>query len=223
MRIGKKIDNLPTQRLPELQHIVGQWMQLEPISVPRHGKGLFSSFSGREEALWTYMPYGPFESEAAFLAWLAERSAARDPWFFAYVNKSTAAPLGMGAFMRADPKNAVIEIGHIWMSPALQKTREATESIFLMMRYAFDTLGVRRLEWKCDSLNAPSQRAAERFGFAYEGIFRQHMIIKGRNRDTAWFAMMDHEWPDVKAAFEAWLKPENFDVAGAQMARLRVR
>lgn len=124
--------------------------------------------------------------------------------------------------MRADPPNGVIEIGNIWMAPALQKTREATEAIYLMIRHAFDDLGVRRLEWKCDALNAPSRAAALRFGFAFEGIFKQHMIIKGRNRDTAWFAIIDKDWPIVKAGFEAWLSPGNFDGQGRQIAKLQV-
>ncbi len=223
MRTGKILGSLPPQRLPELRVIDGRWMQLEPVSVAQHGKALYLSFSGRDETLWTYMPYGPFEFEATFLAWLTEREAARDPWFFAYVNKSGSAPQGMGAFMRADPKNAVIEIGNIWLAPDLQKTREATEVIFLMMQYAFEQLGVRRLEWKCDSLNHPSRHAALRFGFTFEGIFRQHMIIKTRNRDTAWFSMLDQEWPQIRSGFEAWLSSANFDSAGTQIARLRVR
>jgi RimJ/RimL family protein N-acetyltransferase len=131
--------------------------------------------------------------------------------------------VGMGAFMRADAANGVIEIGHIWMSPELQRTREATEVIFLMMAHAFDDLGVRRLEWKCDSLNAPSRRAALRFGFTYEGVFRQHFIIKGRNRDTAWFAMLDHEWPVAEAGFTTWLRPSNFDSKASEKVKLRVR
>ena len=128
----------------------------------------------------------------------------------------------MGAFMRADPANGVIEIGNIWMAPALQQTRESTEAIYLMIRHAFDDLGVRRLEWKCDALNAPSRKAALRFGFQFEGIFRQHMIIKGRNRDTAWFAMIDKDWPKVRAGFEDWLKAENFDERGQQKKPLQV-
>ena len=125
--------------------------------------------------------------------------------------------------MRNDAANGVIEIGHIWMSPELQRTREATEAVFLMMRYCFGDLGVRRLEWKCDALNAPSRKAAERFGFTFEGIFRQHCIVKGRNRDTAWYAMLDKEWPKAHDAFEAWFKDSNFDAQGRQKAKLRVR
>ncbi len=169
------------------------------------------------------MGYGPFTSPEEFTEWVKAREAARDPWFYAFVRRDTGKAVGMGAFMRNDAANGVIEIGHIWMSPELQQTREATEAIYLMMRHCFDDLGVRRLEWKCDSLNAPSRKAADRFGFTFEGIFRQHYIIKGRNRDTAWFAMLDTEWPKAKKAFEAWLKEDNFDAGGQQKAKLRVR
>jgi RimJ/RimL family protein N-acetyltransferase len=157
-----------------------------------------------------------------FEEWLKGREASRDPWFYAFIRRDTGKACGMGSFMRADPANGVIEIGHIWMSPGLQQTRESTEAIFLMIRHCFDDLGVRRLEWKCDALNAPSRRAAERLGFAFEGIFRQHFIVKGRNRDTAWYAMLDKDWPRVRTAFETWLKPENFDASGRQKAKLLV-
>ena len=168
------------------------------------------------------MSNDPLSDEAAFTDMLSKRQVQRDPWFYAFINSTTGKPVGMGAFMRFDRFNGVIEIGHIWFSPALQKTREATEVIYLMMRHAFDDLGDRRLEWKCDSLNAPSRRAAERFGFTYEGIFRQHLVYKGRNRDTAWFSMLDSEWPRVKAGFDAWLADSNFDASGQQKAKLRV-
>ena len=128
----------------------------------------------------------------------------------------------MGAFMRSDAPNGVIEIGHIWMSPGLQQTREATEVIFLMIRHCFDDLGVRRLEWKCDALNAPSRKAAKRFGFTFEGVFRQHLIVKGRNRDTAWFAILDKDWQLIRAGFERWLDLRNFDEKGRQKAKLQV-
>jgi RimJ/RimL family protein N-acetyltransferase len=139
------------------------------------------------------------------------------------LRKSDGKSAGMGAFMRHDPPNGVIEIGHIWLSPGLQRTREATESIYLMMRHAFEDLGVRRLEWKCDALNAPSRLAAKRFGFTFEGIFRQHYIIKGRNRDTAWFAMIDKEWAPAREAFDHWLDAGNFDAAGKQRLKLEIK
>jgi RimJ/RimL family protein N-acetyltransferase len=166
---------------------------------------------------------GPFADEATFLTWLTAREAARDPWFYAFVKRDSGEALGMGAFMRPDPANGVIEIGNIWMSPPLQRTRESTEAMYLMIRHAFDDLGVRRLEWKCDALNAPSRAAALRFGFEFEGIFKQHMIIKGRNRDTAWFAIIDKDWPAIRKGFEAWLAESNFDSKGQQKAKLQVR
>ena len=168
------------------------------------------------------MAFGPFASAEFFTQWLKEKQAQKDAWFYAYVKRETGEALGMGSFMRADPANGAIEIGSIWLSTALQRTREGTEAIYLMMRHAFDDLGVRRLEWKCDALNAPSRRAALRYGFQFEGIFRQHMIIKGRNRDTAWFAMIDSEWPKIRDGFEAWLADANFDSRGVEKAKLRV-
>ena len=168
------------------------------------------------------MAFGPFADEATFMEWLRARQAAKDVWFYAHVKRHTGEALGMGSFMRADAANGVIEIGSIWFSQALQRTREGTEAIYLMMRHAFDDLGLRRLEWKCDALNEPSRRAALRYGFAFEGIFRQHMIIKGKNRDTAWFAMIDKDWPRIKQGFEAWLADSNFDAEGREKAKLRV-
>lgn len=169
------------------------------------------------------MPYGPFESRDEFLKWLMEREQSRDPWFYAIVNQRSHEALGMAAFMRADAKNGVVEIGHIWFAPALQRSRQSTETIYLLMRHAFEDLKVRRLEWKCDALNAPSRRAALRYGFSFEGIFRQHLVIKGRNRDTAWFAIIDGDWPRIRDGFAAWLKPQNFDGDGHQKAKLRTQ
>jgi RimJ/RimL family protein N-acetyltransferase len=215
---------LPPGHAPDLRPLQGHWMTLLPVSVEHHGRDLFNSFCGSDPQghIWTYMGYGPFDSEVEFLCWLEDRETSRDPWFYAFVNRATGKAMGMGAFMRLDKANGVIEIGHIWMSPALQKTREATEAIFLMIRHCFDDLGVRRLEWKCDSHNAASRHAAARFGFTFEGIFRQHMIVKGRNRDTAWYSMIDKEWPRIRDGFEAWLKSENFDEHGKEKAKLRL-
>jgi RimJ/RimL family protein N-acetyltransferase len=170
-------------------------------------------------AIWTYLGYGPFADLAGFRVWLAERARQSDPLFVTIVDRESGRASGMASYLRITPADGVIEIGHIWFVPAIQRTRQTTEAIFLLMREAF-ALGYRRLEWKCNALNAASRRAALRFGFTFEGIFRQHMIIKGRNRDTAWFAMMDHEWPAVRAGFEAWLAPENFDAAGRQRTKL---
>ena len=222
--VGAVVDPKPPGSRPDMRPLHGLWMLLEPVSAARHARDLYESFSESDPHghVWTYMPYGPWESFEQFEAWLKEREASRDPWFYAFIRRDTGKACGMGSFMRCDAPNGVIEIGHIWMSPALQRSREATETIFLMIRHAFDDLGVRRLEWKCDSLNAPSRKAAERFGFTFEGIFRQHLIVKGRNRDTAWFAMLDKDWHRIRAGFEAWLKPGNFDEKGRQKAKLQV-
>jgi RimJ/RimL family protein N-acetyltransferase len=223
--VGPIVDPLPTGAKPDLRPLPGRWMRLDPLNVAAHGAQLFKPFEDVDanDDVWTWMPYGPFADQAAFQTWLKDREAARDPWFYALVKRETGEALGMGAFMRADPANGVIEIGNIWMSPPLQRTRESTEAMYLMIRHAFDDLGVRRLEWKCDALNAPSRAAALRFGFEFEGIFKQHMIIKGRNRDTAWFAIIDKDWPAIRKGFEAWLSDANFDDKGQQKAKLQVR
>ena len=199
----------------------GTLVRLEVLDPERHAESLFTSSHGEGTGqLWKHLPYGPFASQDEFTAWLGQRSASSDPLFFAVVDRESMRALGMASFLRIEPAHGVIEIGHIWFAPALQRTRQATEAIYLMAKHAFDDLSYRRLEWKCDSLNEPSRRAADRFGFTYEGVFRQHMIVKGRNRDTAWFSITDGEWPLRKAAFEAWLAPDNFDSAGRQKRTL---
>jgi RimJ/RimL family protein N-acetyltransferase len=206
---------------PTRSAIDGDLVRLEVLDPERHAVSLFSSSHvPGADGLWAYLPYGPFAGQAEFTAWLEQRAASADPLFFAVIDRESMRALGMASFLRIEPAHGVIEIGHIWFAPELQRTRQATEAIFLLARTAFDDLGYRRLEWKCDSLNLPSRRAAERFGFTYEGIFRQHMIVRGRNRDTAWFSMTDGEWPSRKAAFEAWLAPENFGSAGQQRRSL---
>jgi RimJ/RimL family protein N-acetyltransferase len=213
---GTGLNWAPAQ-VPARTAIDGALVRLEILDPERHAASLFTaSHVPGAEGLWEHLPYGPFAGQAEFTAWLEQRAASADPLFYAVVDWESMRALGMASYMRIKPDNGVIEIGHIWFAPELQRTRKATEAIFLLARTAFDDLGYRRLEWKCDSLNLPSRRAAERFGFTYEGIFRQHMIVKGRNRDTAWFSMTDGEWPVRRAAFEAWLAPENFDSAGQQ-------
>jgi RimJ/RimL family protein N-acetyltransferase len=197
-------------------------VRLEPIKVAAHASILYALSHARPEdaGLWTYLPYGPFADQGAFERWLADCARSDDPLFFAIVDEASGNASGMASYLNIVPANGCIEIGHIWFAPPLQKTRGATEAIFLMMRHVFDDLGYRRLEWKCNALNEASMRAARRFGFTYEGTFRQHMVVKGRNRDTAWFALLDHEWPAVRAAFERWLAPANFDPAGRQRTSL---
>ncbi len=204
---------------PERRALEGSLVRLEPVEPDRHSAALFTSSEAAPE-IWTHLAYGPFPNLAAFTSWLEDRAATEDPLFYAIVDRASGSAHGMASFLRMDPQNGVIEIGHIWFAPELQRTRQATEAIYLLARHAFDDLGYRRLEWKCDSLNEPSRRAAERFGFTYEGVFRQHMVVKGRNRDTAWFSIIDGEWPAVRAAFEAWLAPENFDPKGGQRLSL---
>jgi len=222
--VGDIVENKPPGLAPDLRPLFGRWTRLEPVSTDKHAMDLYESFkdSDPEGRIWTYLGYGPFADLSSFRSWLLERQMARDPWFYAYVRRDTGKAAGMGAFMRLDAANGVIEIGHIWLAPGLQRTREATDAIFLMMRHAFDELGVRRLEWKCDHLNAPSRAAAKRFGFTFEGIFRKHLIVKGRNRDTAWFSIIDTEWPAIRQAFQAWLKDENFDADGRQKRKLSI-
>jgi RimJ/RimL family protein N-acetyltransferase len=222
--LGPPVEPLPFGRGPERTPIAGAYVRLEPVDEAAHAASLYALSHARPEdaALWTYLAYGPFTDQAAFESWLAERAASEDPLFFAIVEEGSGRASGMASYLNIVPANGCVEIGHIWFAPPLQKTRAATEAIFLMMRHVFDDLGYRRLEWKCDALNAASMRAARRFGFTYEGTFRQHMVVKGRNRDTAWFSLLDREWPTVRAAFERWLAPENFDAAGRQRTSLRV-
>ena len=219
--IARPVGNVPA-REPDDRALFGRWTTLEPVSEARHGGDLWQSFatSDPDGHLWTYMGYGPFAGEAAFRKWLAGCEASRDPRFYAVVPRDSAKAAGMASLMRITPEHGVIEIGHIWLSPRLKQTREATDALFVMMRHAMDELGYRRLEWKCDALNAASRRAALRLGFTFEGVFRQHMVVKGRNRDTAWFAILDSEWPRLRAAFQAWLGDDNFDAQGRQRKAL---
>jgi RimJ/RimL family protein N-acetyltransferase len=203
-------------RPPRRAALEGTRVRLEPLDADRHAARLFHA-GGADPAIWTYLAYGPFADEAEMHAHLAAQAASEDPLYFAVV---TDRPLGVASYLRMQPEHGVIEIGHIWFAAALQRTPAATEAIYLLAREAFDGLGNRRLEWKCDAANARSRRAAERFGFGFEGVFRQHMIVKGRNRDTAWYALLDGEWPAARAAFEAWLDPANFDADGRQRRSL---
>lgn len=170
--------------------------------------------------MWSYLPYGPFESAAGYRAWLEETCLDNDPLFHAVIDGETGKAVGLASYLRITPAVGVIEVGHIAYSPLLQRTKASTEAMFLMMQRVFDELGYRRYEWKCDALNAASRNAALRLGFEFEGIFRQATIYKGRNRDTAWLSITDKEWPSLKSAFSEWLSPENFDDNGRQRSRL---
>ncbi len=197
----------------------GATVRLEPLAPGVHASDLYS-VSRNDPDIWTYMPYGPFDTEGEMRGWLEACAASPDPLFFAIVDADSGRAVGMLSYLRITPEHGVIEIGHIWFSSRLRRTPAATEAIFLVQRFSFDDLGYRRLEWKCNAQNAASRRAAERFGFAYEGTFLQHMIIKGRNRDSAWFSILDHEWPVIRGATEAWLSPANFDAEGGQRTSL---
>lgn len=201
--------------------LAGARVSLEPLDPPAHAAALYEASRGAgAEHLWDFLAVGPFEAADQFDAWLESVAALDDPLFYAIVPQASSLPAGMCSYLRITPEHGVIEIGNIWFSPGLQRTAAASEAIYLLARHAFDTLGYRRLEWKCDALNAPSRRAALRFGFSFEGVFRQHMVVKGRNRDTAWYALLDGEWPQARSAFERWLAEENFDADGVQRATL---
>ena len=199
--------------------MVGRTCRVEPLDPARHGAQLHAAnrldADGRN---WTYLPYGPFATEDDYLGWLNGVAAASDPMFHTIVDLASGEAVGVASYLRIDPAAGSIEVGHINYSPKLQRTVAATEAMYLMMQRAFD-LGYRRYEWKCHALNAPSRAAAQRFGFSYEGIFRQARVDKGRNRDTAWYAAIDREWPALDAAFRRWLDPANFDEKGRQRQR----
>ncbi len=198
----------------------GRLCRLEPLEANRHAEALHDAYAAdREGRIWTYLPYGPFASAAEYAAWVESRRG-EDPLFFAIIDRTSGRPVGAASYLRIDPAMGCIEVGHLSYSPALQRMAAATEAMYLMMRRAFDELGYRRYEWKCNSLNAPSWNAAERLGFRYEGTFRQAWVQKGRNRDQAWFSIIDGEWPAVRSALEGWLDPSNFDDSGQQRRRL---
>jgi RimJ/RimL family protein N-acetyltransferase len=215
--VGPAVEARPAIR-PYTISLCGRFGSVERLAAARHGDALWAELKGHDW-LWTYMAYGPFREKPAFAAWLAEREKLADPFYFAIVDQAGQA-LGLATLMSIRPDMRVIEVGHILLGPSLQRSPLATEAQFLLARYAFEMLGYRRHEWKCDALNAASRRAATRLGFAFEGIFRNHMIVKGRNRDTAWFAMTDADWPARRTAFERWLAPANFDADGRQKTRL---
>jgi RimJ/RimL family protein N-acetyltransferase len=196
--------------------LAGERVVLRPVDPDADASALFEA--SRDPAIWTYLPYGPYASPDELRAALAEKAASDDAVFFTVLVDDV--PLGIVAYLRITPQHGVVEIGHIWFGTPLQRTPAATEAIYLLARHVFDDLGWRRLEWKCDAGNAKSRRAAERFGFTFEGVFRKHMVVKGRDRDTAWFSILDDEWPAIRAAFEAWLAPDNFDAAGVQRKTL---
>jgi RimJ/RimL family protein N-acetyltransferase len=214
--IGPPVDTRPAGQ-PGVVTLQGRFGRLENLKA-EHGTSLWQAVQGHDR-IWTYMTYGPFADVASFNEWFAARVGLDDPRSYAIVDNDGRA-LGVMALMAIRESYRVVEVGHVLFAPALQRTPLATEAQYLLARYVFETLGYRRYEWKCDTLNAASRRAAERYGFTFEGIFRQHMIVKGHTRDTAWLSMLDGEWPARKANFERWLAPENFDAEGRQIASL---
>lgn len=205
----------PSASAPDGRVLEGAYARLERLSPADHGAALRAAAEAQPPGRFAYMPYGPWED---FDGWLAGCARGTDPLFHAVIPAGGQAS-GMATFMRTDTMHATIEIGHIWLAESMARSPASTDALALMIAHAFDDLGMRRLEWKCNALNAPSRRAAERLGFTFEGVFRQHMVVKGRNRDTAWFSILDSEWPRLKAGFAAWLDPSNFE-GGRQKRRL---
>jgi RimJ/RimL family protein N-acetyltransferase len=219
--IGPLADARPAKR-PERINLEGRWVTLTPLDAAKHAVALYSGSNGdpARESVWIYLFDGPYSTLDEFRSNIELKASSADPLFFAVVDKASGRAVGYQTLMRIDAPNRVVEVGNIMYTPAMQRTAGATEAQYLFARYVFDDLGYRRYEWKCNDLNGPSKRAAKRLGFSFEGVFRQHMIVKGRNRDTAWFAMIDGEWPARKIAFERWLAPENFDSQGRQKTSL---
>lgn len=216
--VGPALPDWQPPSSPGQEPMQGRYCRLEKLDPERHAEQLFEACSADAEGRnWTYLGYGPFETLEKFGGWVEASSKTEDPLFFVVLVEARA--VGVASYLNIAPANGSVEVGHIHFAEALKKTRAATEAMYLMMRQAFEQ-GYRRYEWKCDALNAPSRRAAQRYGFSYEGIFRQAVVYKGRNRDTAWFAAIDAEWPALKTAFETWLDPDNFDAAGQQKKRL---
>ncbi|MBJ18662.1 MAG: GNAT family N-acetyltransferase [bacterium] len=219
-RIGRAVEGWPRALRPDGTELLGVRCRLELLDVGRHAEALHAAYAeNRDGGDWTYLPYGPFDSIDAYREQVRLFEASEDP-FYVIIDLERGVPVGVAAYLRVFPDSGSIEVGHLSFAPVLQRTPTSTEAMYLMMKRVFDDWGYRRYEWKCDSLNGPSRAAAERLGFRYEGVFRNHLVMKGRNRDTAWFSITEDEWPDIRQAFEAWLSPANFDNEGFQRKRL---
>jgi RimJ/RimL family protein N-acetyltransferase len=216
--VGVPVPGSPEPQRPA-GNLLGIYCRLEPLNADRHSADLFTAFAGNDH-LWTYLPHGPFATEAAYRDWVISREGGIDPFFYAIIDRETEKATGVASYLRIDPPARSIEVGWITYSPALQESRVATDAMFVMMKNVFD-LGYRRYEWKCDALNQKSRKAAIRLGMTYEGTFRQATVVKDRNRDTAWFSILDSEWPTMRRNFEQWLAESNFDQLGGQLTRLR--
>jgi RimJ/RimL family protein N-acetyltransferase len=221
--IGFPVPDWTTRPLPPRTPMTGRWCRVEPLEVDRHAAELFeANAEDREGRNWTYLTSPPFSELEPYRDWLQKTGGGADPMFHAIIDARSGKAVGVAAYLRIDPANGVIEVGHINYSPRLQRTVAATEAMYLMMSRAFDELGYRRYEWKCDNLNAASHAAARRLGFTYEGLFRQAIVYKGRNRDSAWYSILDSEWPRVRAELGRWLDAGNFDEEGRQRTRLEM-
>jgi RimJ/RimL family protein N-acetyltransferase len=218
--IGLPVTNWQAPSTPARKVLTGRFCRLEPLDPSQHAADLFTANALDETGLnWTYLPYGPFASLAEYRSWLEDKAGSSDPLFFAVIDPLSNKAVGLAAYLRIDPANGSIEVGHLCFSPLLQRTPAATEAMWLMMAEAF-ALGYRRYEWKCNALNLPSRAAAKRLGLSYEGVFRQAAVVKGHNRDTAWYAAIDQEWPALNQAFQHWLAADNFTVEGQQKRAL---
>ncbi len=219
--LGDAVANWSPRPRPSVTSMQGQYCVLKPLDIVTHGLSLFTVLQGDNSGeSWTYLPYGPYATFKDFSADLHRMNQNHDTLFYVIIDIKKKDIVGLCAYLRINPEHGVVEVGHLHYSKRLQKTPAATEAMFLMMSHVFDDLGYRRYEWKCNALNLASSRAAERLGFKFEGIFRQANVFKGRNRDTAWFSILDHEWPLLKRKFQKWLAPDNFDELGQQRARL---
>ena len=222
--IGDAVPGWVPVAVPTTQRLVGRYCTLEHLDPDTHADDLYAAYAAApDDRDWTYLPYGPFPTPESYRAWATAAARSSDPRHYAVIDRATGRAVGTLSLMRQDPANGVIEVGNVVFSRSLQRTPISTEAQFLAMRHIFDDLGYRRYEWKCDGLNAPSRRAAERLGFTYEGTFRQAVVYKGHNRDTAWFALLDQDWPAVRDAFESWLDAANFDTDGNQLHALRTQ
>lgn len=220
--LGQKISHWQVKATPDASKaLIGRLCILEPLVIEKHAEDLHRAFLASGSVVsWTYLPYGPFYTQEALKQWVQATIEEKDTQLYAIVERTTKFPVGLSGYLRINPAHGVIEVGHLHFSPLLQRTPIATEAMYLMMHYAFDELQYRRYEWKCNTLNEASKKAALRLGFQFEGIFRQSNVFKGRNRDTAWFSIIDTEWPSLKEKFESWLHPDNFDEKGQQKRRL---
>lgn len=218
--VGFPLPSWAPLTVPPREPMEGRYCRLEPLDTDRHADALFTANAAEaDERSWTYLPYGPFPTLASYRAWMETSCQGNDPLFFAIIDARTGLPAGIASYLRITPASGSIEVGHLHYSPSLKRSPASTEAMYLMMEKAFE-LGYRRYEWKCDSLNAASRAAAQRLGLSFEGVFRQATVYKGRTRDTAWYAAIDSEWPALRAAFLAWLNPNNFDADGRQRTRL---